>query len=45
MQAYETGLRHSDTRLVIKPDSEFFRFFSDPSGNVWGLYQDRSIGG
>ncbi len=34
MQAYETGLRHSDTRLVIKPDSEFFRFFADPSGKL-----------
>jgi membrane protease subunit HflC len=32
MQAYENGLRHSDTRLVIKPDSDFFRYFSDPSG-------------
>jgi membrane protease subunit HflC len=32
MQAYEAGLRHSDTRFVIKPDSEFFRFFSDPTG-------------
>jgi membrane protease subunit HflC len=32
MQAYENGLRSNDTRLVIKPDSDFFRFFSDPSG-------------
>jgi membrane protease subunit HflC len=32
MQAYENGLRHSDTRLVIKPDSDFFRYFSDPTG-------------
>jgi modulator of FtsH protease HflC len=32
MQAYEAGLKSSDTRLVIKPDSDFFRFFSDPSG-------------
>ena len=34
MQAYENGLRHNDTRLVIKPDSEFFRYFSDPSGKA-----------
>ena len=34
MQAYETGLKSSDTRLVIKPDSDFFRFFSDPSGRT-----------
>jgi len=32
MQAYETGLRANDTRLVIKPDSDFFRYFADPSG-------------
>jgi modulator of FtsH protease HflC len=32
MQAYEAGLRPNDTRLVIKPDSEFFRFFGNPAG-------------
>ena len=32
MQAYETGLRANDTRLLLKPDSDFFRFFVDPSG-------------
>jgi membrane protease subunit HflC len=32
MQAYESGLGHSDTRMVLKPDSEFFRYFVDPSG-------------
>jgi len=32
MQAYEAGLRHSDTRMVLKPDSDFFRYFADPSG-------------
>ena len=32
MQAYETGLRHNDTRVVLKPDSDFFRYFADPSG-------------
>jgi membrane protease subunit HflC len=32
MQAYETGLRPNDTRLVLKPDSDFFRYFNDPSG-------------
>lgn len=34
MQAYETGLKPADTRLVIKPDSSFFRFFSDPTGKA-----------
>ena len=32
MQAYEAGLRANDTRMVLKPDSEFFRYFVDPSG-------------
>jgi len=32
MQAYEAGLRHTDTRMLLKPDSEFFRFFVDPMG-------------
>jgi len=32
MQALETGLKSGDTRMVLKPDSEFFRFFADPSG-------------
>jgi membrane protease subunit HflC len=32
MQAYEAGMRPADTRLLLKSDSEFFRFFVDPSG-------------
>ena len=32
MQAYENGLKPNDTRLVLNPDSNFFRYFSDPSG-------------
>lgn len=32
MQAYETGLKGSDTRLVINPDSDFFRYLNNPSG-------------
>jgi membrane protease subunit HflC len=34
MQAYETGLTSSDTRLVLSPDSEFFRFFRLPTGSA-----------
>ncbi len=34
MQAYDTGLQQGDTRLVIRPDSEFFRYFLDPKGKV-----------
>jgi membrane protease subunit HflC len=29
MQAYQLGLGGTDTRWVISPDSEFFRFFND----------------
>jgi membrane protease subunit HflC len=32
MQAYESGLRSNDTRMVLKPDSDFFRYFGDPMG-------------
>ena len=32
MQAYEAGLRSGDTRLVLRPDSDFFKYFGDPSG-------------
>jgi membrane protease subunit HflC len=32
MTAYETGLRSSDTRYLLRPDSNFFRYFSNPSG-------------
>ncbi len=32
MQAYEAGLKQNDTRLLLSPDSEFFRYFGDPAG-------------
>src|SRR5262249_10390014 len=32
MQAYDAGLQQGDTRLVVRPDSDFFRFFLDPNG-------------
>jgi membrane protease subunit HflC len=34
MQAYEAGLRSSDTRMVLRPDSDFFRYFGDPLGKM-----------
>ena len=34
MQAYETGLRAGDTRMVLNPTSDFFRYFSDPKGRA-----------
>lgn len=36
MQAYEKGLSSGDTRLLLSPDSEFFRYFGDPAGRVNG---------
>ncbi|GJE29735.1 protease modulator HflC [Methylobacterium organophilum] len=32
MQAYEQSLKSQDTRLVVSPNSDFFRFFNDPQG-------------
>jgi modulator of FtsH protease HflC len=32
MQAYETAMRPGDTRMLLRPDSEFFRYFRNPSG-------------
>ena len=34
VQAYEAGLKSDDTRLVISPDSEFFRYFGNPTGKT-----------
>jgi membrane protease subunit HflC len=34
MQAYEAGLRPGDTRLVLSPNSEFFRYFNDSMGRA-----------
>lgn len=36
MQAYEQGLRSGDTRMVISPDSEFFRYFNNAQGVLPG---------
>ena len=32
MQAYEAGLKAGDTKMVISPDSDFFRYLNDPKG-------------
>jgi modulator of FtsH protease HflC len=32
MQAYEAGLKAGDTRMVLRPDTDFFRYFNDPMG-------------
>ena len=30
MQAYEVGLKPGETRMIVSPDSQFFRYFQDP---------------
>jgi membrane protease subunit HflC len=32
MQAYEQGIKPTDTRMLLAPDSEFFRYFNSPTG-------------
>ncbi len=32
MQAYESGLKAGDTRMILNPDSPFFRYFNNPQG-------------
>ena len=34
MTAYESGLKSSDTRYLLRPDSDFFRYFGNPSGKT-----------
>jgi membrane protease subunit HflC len=37
MTAYENGLKSSDTRFLLQPDSDFFKYFSNPSGKPLAL--------
>ncbi len=39
MQAYEGSLKGSDTRMVLSPDSEFFRYFHNPAAAAPGQPQ------
>jgi len=34
MQAYQNSMQQNNTRLVLRPDSDFFRFFGDPLGKA-----------
>lgn len=34
MNAYTTALSNSGTTMVLSPDSDFFRFFNSPDGNL-----------
>src|SRR5205809_6879013 len=36
MSAYEQGLKSNDTRFLLRPDSDFFRFFGSASGKTGG---------
>jgi modulator of FtsH protease HflC len=36
MQAYDKSMQRGDTRMVLKPDTDFFRYFSNPSGTLSG---------
>jgi membrane protease subunit HflC len=33
MQAYEAGIKPGDTRMLLAPDSEFFKYFNSPGAN------------
>lgn len=37
MAAYKQALEQSGTTMVLSPDSEFFRYFSDPGGKASGV--------
>jgi modulator of FtsH protease HflC len=34
MQAYEQSMKAGETRMLLSPDSEFFRYFNNPSGTA-----------
>jgi membrane protease subunit HflC len=34
MSAYENGLKSNDTRFLLRPDSEFFKYFGNSSGKA-----------
>ncbi len=34
MLAYEASMKASDTRMLLSPDSNFFRYFQNPAGNA-----------
>ena len=34
MQAYEASMKAGDTRMLLSPDSDFFRYFQNPNGGT-----------
>jgi modulator of FtsH protease HflC len=45
MSAYENGLRSSDTRFLLRPDSDFFRYFGSAAGKPGGAQATAPAGG
>ncbi|MBS0242269.1 MAG: protease modulator HflC, partial [Proteobacteria bacterium] len=41
MRAYENGIKAGDTRLVLTPDSDFFRYFNSPAVPAPGAPADK----
>ena len=41
MQAYENALPVRNTRMLLTPNSDFFRYFGDPMGRIRGPKQPR----
>jgi membrane protease subunit HflC len=44
MQAYETGLKPGETRMVLTPNSDFFRYFNTPTGRGRGGASESGAG-
>jgi len=34
MQAYSAAIKPEDTRMLLSPNSQFFRYFQDPNGTA-----------
>jgi membrane protease subunit HflC len=34
MQAYEQAIKSGDSKLILSPDSPFFKYFNDPTGQA-----------
>lgn len=45
LKAYEVATEHGETTMVLSPDSEFFRYFADPSGTLGGRPPARATPG
>lgn len=41
LNAYRTTFAQGSDMMVLQPDSDFFRFFREPSGQPWAILKDR----